>query len=304
MRGPIVLSGVIVALALAACGGSGQEAQPPTQPVIPPPTTTEPASSTAAGEESWEEFDRTNFDRATTVDNEWFPLTPGSQLVYEGSTVEGGRRVAHRVVSVVTDLTKTIEGVRTVVIWERDFSAGELVESELALFAQDNDGNVWHFGQYPEEYERGRLVDAPAWIAGIQNARPGVAMKARPETGASSYSQGWGPAVNWTDRAQTSRSGARTCVAVDCYDDVLVIEEFSKEEPGAFQLKYYAPGVGNVRVGWKGDDPSKETLELVAVGRLSAAALAEARAEALRQEKRGYRISKDVYARTSPAEAP
>lgn len=304
MTGPIVLLGVLVALVLAACGGSGQEAQPPTQPVIPPPTTTEPTGSTAAGEESWEEFDRTNFDRSTTVDNEWFPLTPGAQLVYEGSTVEGGRRVAHRVVSVVTDLTKTIEGVRTVVIWERDFSAGELVESELALFAQDNDGNVWHFGQYPEEYERGRLVEAPAWIAGIQNARPGIAMKARPEPGARSYSQGWGPAVNWTDRAQTARSGARTCVAVDCYEDVLVIEEFSKEEPGAFQLKYYAPSVGNVRVGWKGDDPSKETLELFAVGRLSAAGLANARAEALRQEKRGYRVSKDVYARTSPAESP
>lgn len=93
-------------------------------------------------------------------------------------------------------------------------------------------------------------------------------------------------------------------MAVDCYEDVLVIEEFSKEEPGAFQLKYYAPSVGNVRVGWKGDDPSKETLELFAVGRLSAAGLANARAEALRQEKRGYRVSKDVYARTSPAESP
>lgn len=305
MRTSIALLAVTLALAtLTACGGSGREAHPPTQPVLPPPTTTEPTGSTGASEEPWEEFDRMNFDRSTMIDNEWFPLTPGTQLVYEGSTVESGRRVPHRLVSIVTDLTKTIQGVRTVVIWERDFSRGELVESELALFAQDSDGAVWHFGQYPEEYEKGRLVEAPAWIAGIQNARPGIAMKATPEPGAPSYSQGWGPAVNWTDRAQASKSGVSTCVPVDCYEDVLIIEEFSKEEPGAFQLKYYSRGVGNVRVGWKGDDPSKEILRLVELGQLSGAALAEARAEALEQEGRAYRISKDVYAQTSPAETP
>jgi hypothetical protein len=38
-------------------------------------------------------------------------------------------------------------------------------------------------------------------------------------------------------------------VPIDCYDEVLVIEEFERNKPGAFQLKYYAPGVGDVRVG-------------------------------------------------------
>jgi hypothetical protein len=204
----------------------------------------------------------------------------------------------------VTDLTKVIDGVRTVVAWDRDYSAGELVETELALFAQDDDGNVWHLGQYPEEYENGEFVDAPAWIAGFQNARPGISMKAKPELGAPSYSQGWGPAVNWTDRAQVYRTGEETCVPVDCYEDVLVMEEFSEEEPGAFQLKYYAPGVGNVRVGWKGDDPSRETLKLVKLVQLSAEALADVRAEALKLEKHAYTLSKDVYAHTSPAEGP
>ena len=129
-------------------------------------------------------------------------------------------------------------------------------------------------------------------------------MKAKPEPGAPSYSQGWGPAVNWTDRAQVYRTGEETCVPVDCYEDVLVMEEFSEEEPGAFQLKYYAPGVGNVRVGWKGDDPSRETLKLVKLVQLSAEALADVRAEALKLEKRAYTLSKDVYAQTSPAEGP
>lgn len=300
---PLLLLVLLLAIALTACSGEGQEAQPPTLPLSPPATSKNATGSTEASEERWEDFDPGSFDRSVTIDNEWLPLEPGTQFVYDGSTVEGGRRVPHRLVSIVTDLTKVVEGVRTVVVWERDFSGGKLVEAELALFAQDNDGAVWHFGQYPEEYEKGRVVETPAWIAGLQNARPGIVMKAQPEPGGPSYSQGWGPAVNWTDRAQATGSGKRTCVPVDCYEDVLVIEEFSQEDPGAFQLKYYAAGVGNVRVGWRGDDPSKESLKLVALGRLSAAALAEARAEALEQEKRAYRISKDVYAHTSPAEA-
>ena len=304
LRSLVLFTVALVAVTLAGCGGKDQQTQPQTVPVTPPATTSDTTTGfTEASEEPWEKFDRHSFDRSTTIDNEWMPLEPGTQFVYDGSTVEGGRRVGHRLVSIVTDLTKVVEGVPTVVIWERDFSAGKLVEAELALFAQDNDGTVWHFGQYPEEYEKGRIADTPAWIAGIQNARPGVVMKAKPEPGAPSYSQGWGPAVNWTDRAQATASGKRMCVPTGCYEDVLVIEEFSQEDPGAFQLKYYARGVGNVRVGWKGNDPSKEVLKLVALGRLSPEALAEARAAALEQEKRAYRISKDVYAHTKPAEA-
>ena len=41
------------------------------------------------------------------------------------------------------------------VVWERDYTEGEEVEAELAFFAQDNYGNVWHMGEYPEEYENG-----------------------------------------------------------------------------------------------------------------------------------------------------
>lgn len=304
-RGPFVLAALLLAISLSACGGRDQpQSQSKTLPETQQEKTPETTGSTEATEQRWEVFDRNNFDQSTTIENEWFPLQPGTQFIYEGSSVEDGKRLPHRVVFTVTDLTKVIDGVRTVVVWDRDYSAGELVETELALFAQDDDGNVWHLGQYPEEYENGEFLDAPAWIAGFQNARPGISMKAKPEPGAPSYSQGWGPAVNWTDRAQVYRTGEKTCVPVDCYEDVLVMEEFSEEEPGAFQLKYYAPGVGNVRVGWTGDDPSRETLKLVKLVQLGAEELADVRAAALKLEKRAYTLSKDVYAHTSPAEGP
>jgi hypothetical protein len=51
------------------------------------------------------------------------------------------------------------------VVWERDYSDGQEVEAELAFFAQDKDGNLWHMGEYPEEYEGGEFEKAPGWRA-------------------------------------------------------------------------------------------------------------------------------------------
>ena len=79
-------------------------------------------------------------------------------------------------------------------------------------------------------------------------------------------------------------------------------EEFNPDEPGAFQLKYYAAGVGNVRVGWRGaKEEEKETLELVDLNHLSPEALAEVRRKALAMDGRAYERS-EAYRETPPAE--
>ncbi len=95
----------------------------------------------------------------------------------------------------------------------------------------------------------------------------------------------------------------KVCVKAGCYENVLVVAESSLDEEGAWQLKYYAPGVGVVKVGWRGDDASQEELELVETSQLDAEALAEIRAEALAMEVRAYQVSDDVYAHTQPIEA-
>jgi hypothetical protein len=221
------------------------------------------------------------------------------RLSYRGQTIENGERLARSVVFVVTDLTKVIDGVRTTVVWERDYKAGVLDEAELAFFAQADDGTVWHFGEYPEVYEEGVVIETPTWIHGQKGARAGINMKAQPQLQERSYAQGWGPSVGWADRARINQVGQRTCVAAGCFQGVVVTDEYSLAEPGAHQLKYYAPGVGNVRVGFFGNDPNKETLELVSAAPLGRADLAQARAEALKMEKSAYQRSKDVYGRTA-----
>jgi hypothetical protein len=248
-------------------------------------------------------FDHDNFDAPTVIDNEWLPMRPGTQLVFEGTTNEG-ELLDHQVIITVTDLTKVIDGIESVVSWDLDFSDGELVEAELAFFAQDNDGNVWRMGEHPEEYEDGEFVDAPTWMAGVDGAVAGVSMLGEPVTGSLSYSQGWAPEVGFIDRGRVHLAAQRTCVEFDCFDDVLVIDEFNVEEGNAHQLKYFARGLGNVQVGWAGNDNTREELELVAVAQLGFADLIDVRAAALELEAHAYEVSRDVYGATEPAIAP
>lgn len=251
------------------------------------------------GAKEFEDFDPSNFDNPTQIDNEWWPLEPGTEFVYEGFDLVDGEKTPHRIVTTVTDLTKVISDVRTVVIVEKDFSDDKLEEQELAFFAQDNDGNVWHFGQYVEHYEDTEYVGNRAWLVGLpEGAKAGIMMQAEPKLGTPSYSQGYAPPpYYWTDRARTYQMGEKTSIAFGDYDDVLVVEEFAQKEPGVFQLKYYARGVGNIRTGWRGDDTQQEEMELIEVVKLDSEAMAEIREEALAMEERGF-----MYAQTSPVE--
>jgi hypothetical protein len=191
-----------------------------------------------------------------------------------------------------------------VVIWDRDYDDGQLVEGEIAFHAQDKAGNVWLLGEYPEEYEEGRFVGAPStWIAGVAGAKPGILMRATPGLGTSSYSQGLAPASGFTDRAEVYKVGQKTCVPVDCYQNVLVINEWDAANPEeGVQRKYHAPGVGIVRVGFEPGDEEEETLVLEKIRHLGPKALAEVRQQALKLDKRAYEASKELYRHTPPAE--
>jgi hypothetical protein len=247
-------------------------------------------------------FDHDRFSAPTRIANRWMPLVPGTQFVLEGRSNRGGGPLPHRVILTVTDLTKVIDGVRTVVLWDRDMNEGEIEESELAFHAQDNDGNVWGMGEYPEEYEDGRFHGAPkTWIAGLEGARAGLALPGDPRSGSPPYLQGLSEKIDFYDCGRVHEMGQRVCVAGTCYDSVMVIDEWSPHDPeSGHQRKFYAPGVGNVQITAV-DDPEDETLVLVKVVQLSAAELADARAAALALEKHARQVSA-VYRQTAPAE--
>jgi hypothetical protein len=202
-------------------------------------------------------------------------------------------------------MTKVIAGVRTRVVQELDFDDGVLGERELVFLAQDDDGNVWQVGEFPEEVEDGEITKTPMWIHGAHGARAGVMMKAVPIVGTPSYAEGWGPQFGWNDRGETFAVDARTCSAIACYTGVMVVREYNPDEANAAQLKYYAPGVGAVRVGWRGSaEEEREELALVSITRLGAGELADLDREVLAQDARGYEAMPDVYGTTEPIQPP
>jgi hypothetical protein len=281
-------------LVTSACGTQARTDRPE------PDRTSEGSAAVAA-----EDYDPSRFGDSANVDNRWYPLRPGTRLDYRGSALEDGKQERHGVTVIVTDLTKVVDGVENVVVWERDYADGELTETELALFAQDRDGNIWHMGEYPEEWENGKFAKAPAWVHGVAGATAGITVPGRPEVGTPDFAQGYAPPpISWADRGRVHRTGQKTCVPEGCYSDVLVIEEFERSVPEAFQDKYYAPGVGVVRVGWRGkNDDSKEALELVDFATLTPEEMDAARADARALEDRAYRIGKDVFGSTPRARA-
>jgi hypothetical protein len=244
-----------------------------------------------------EDFDDDDFPYRPEIDNRFLPMVPGTRLILEGS-VDG---VPHRVVFTVTDLRKRIDGVYTLVIWDTDESDGELVESELAFFAQDEDENVWNLGEYPEEFEDGEFVGAPStWITGEEDAEAGIHMQAHPRVRSRQYVQGFAPEIDFLDCARVVQRHQETCVPAGCFDNVLVTHETNLLDPeGGIQSKFHAPGVGIVQIDAV-EPPTGETLELVEIVNLSGSALRRARNEALRLDRRGYRFS-EVYRSTSPA---
>jgi hypothetical protein len=258
-------------------------------------------ATSETAEPQFPDFDANNFDSSTVIDNEWAPMKPGTKWAYEGTAVnDEGKSVDRRIEFTVTDLTKEIDGVRTVVAWIEDYTDGELGEKEIAFYAQDKSGNVWYFGEHPEDYENGKFIEAPTWIAGLEDAKAGIVMMAKPQLGMPNIYQGWGPKVEWSDYGRVEQMGQEICVPVKCYKDVLVNAEASLAEPGAFQLKYYAPSVGEVQVGWRGTDPTKEELKLVEYKQLSPEELAEIHTQALELEKHAYEVSPDSYGKTTP----
>lgn len=256
------------------------------------------AAAGAAEEKPYEDLVSAKFTRPTAIDNPWFPMKPGARFVWEGSSVEFGRKFEHHVVFTVTDLTKEIAGIETVVGWDQDYVDGVLAETEIMFLAQDDDGALWSLGEYPEEYEDGVFVDAPLWIHGLGDGKGGILIPAKAAVGTRSFAQGWSPSMGFTDRGKVHAVGQKVEVPFGSYDDVLVIEEWDKEEPDARAFKYYARGVGHIKVSSK-DTDDQEELGLVRIEQLDGTELAKARKAALRLEENAREFSPELYALTA-----
>lgn len=179
---------------------------------------------------------------ASTGRNPFFILEPGWQLVLEGE--EDGETA--RLTITVLDQTRTVAGVETRVVEEREEQDGELVEISRNFMAISRlTGAVGYFGEEVDLYEDGRVVrHEGAWLAGEAGARFGLLLPGAPAVGARFY-QEVAPGVA-LDRAEILGLSDALVTPAGRFEGCLRVRESSALEQGS-EVKLHAPGVGLVQ---------------------------------------------------------
>jgi hypothetical protein len=185
------------------------------------------------------EFDLSKCNMVTTGRNDYFVLEPGFQLVLEG----GGTRVQ----ITVLDETKTVDGVLTRVVEEREWKKGQLHEVANNYFAIcEQTKDVYYFGEDVNYYKNDKVVKHDgSWLAGRNGAKAGLIMPGSPKVNMKYY-QEIAPGVAM-DRAEIV-SLTETCkTPAGTFAKCMKVKEGSELDLGVTEYKYHAPGIGLVR---------------------------------------------------------
>ena len=128
-----------------------------------------------------EAFDVNKGDLSPTGKSEYFILEPGFTAVYEGK--EDGEEMVLTIT--VTDKTKTVDGVETRVVEEKETANGKVVEISQNYFAISKaTGDAYYFGEDSVTYKDGKEVNHEgSWLAGVAGARFGLALPGKPKVG-------------------------------------------------------------------------------------------------------------------------
>ena len=217
---------VLVATLLTGCGSPDEKAG---------------ASSEKAEKTYAPNIDPSNF--VEEVDNKYFPLEPGTTFVYEGKDEEAVERIE----VTVTNDTKRVMGVDCVVLRDRVWIDGELVEDTFDWHAQDKEGTVWYFGENSREIENGEVVSTEgSWEAGVDGAEPGILIRADPKVG-ETYRQEYYPGQAM-DRGKVLGLDESATVPYGSFDHLLMTKDWNPLDPAAgVAQKYYAPGIGKLQ---------------------------------------------------------
>jgi len=197
------------------------------------------SNARASGSDYEPALDPANF--VTVIDNPYFPLPVGRTLVYEG--VKDGQSQIDTVT--VTDQTRVIEGITARMVSDISTHDGALLEKTFDFYAQDKQGNVWYLGEDTTAFlANGKTDTSGSWMAGVHDAEPGIIMEANPQI-PDAYRQEFlvGQAE---DTAWVVERGGTVTVPYGRLRNTLTTLEATRIEPGLYDLKVYAPGIGIV----------------------------------------------------------
>lgn len=194
-------------------------------------------------------------DFTDQIDNPYFSLTPGTTFSYQSKTDEGTEVIK----VMVTDKTKRVMGVTTLVVWDRVWLDDQLIEETYDWYAQDQEGRVWYFGEDSKEYENGKVVSTKgSWEGGVNGAMPGLIMKNKLTVG-DSYRQEYyqGEAEDWAEVVSLSE---KAVVPYGSFENCVKTKDWSALEPEVIEYKYYSPSVKNVVLETDADNTTRVEL--------------------------------------------
>jgi hypothetical protein len=216
-------------LFLAGCGESDEDSQAEAPAPYELPQGNEPV-----------ELDPADF--VAEIDNQYWPMAPGSRWVYSETDAEGTEQ---RVVVTVTDRKKTILGIEATVVHDRVSEGDEIVEDTFDWYAQDRWGGVWYLGEDTTEYENGKPASTEgSWEAGVDGAQAGLIIPPDPQPGMAYRQEHY--AGEAEDRGRILRLDARAKVPFGSFDELLETEDTNLLEPDVVERKFYAKGVGPI----------------------------------------------------------
>lgn len=196
------------------------------------------------------------FSAPTTVDNPYFGVTGVDYRLYLG--VDEGEPL--RIEVAPTGETKSIdwEGGTTETIESQFIATSErdLLEIAVDWFAQDDNGNVWYFGENVWNYEEGRIANmGGTWLAG-KDGPPGLIMPGEPALGQRFNPENIPGLVFETVEVQEV-DGTFTLSTGEELTGVLLLHEVLDD--GSEEFKEYAAGYGNLTT----DAPPVERVDIV-----------------------------------------
>jgi hypothetical protein len=195
--------------------------------------------NTKPGQGGWRDtFPVNKADLAPTGSNPYLAIQPGRVL----KLAHGNDRLT---ISILPD-PKTVDGVATGVLEEREEKDGQLIEVSRNYFATDpHTGDVYYFGEDVDNYKDGKVINHDsAWLAGEKGARFGLMMPGKPRVGDRFYQEIAPKAA--LDRVEVVSVDETVKTPAGTFHHCVHLRETTPLEPDVSH-KYYAPGVGMIK---------------------------------------------------------
>ena len=202
------------------------------------------------------------FSNSLNIDNAFFPFEPDGLKRFEGN--DHGTKIAavDYYLTTIRTFTWNSSAVGCHILVEEAYEDEVLVERSFNYFAQADDGTVYYFGEVVNNFdENGAILNHDgSWLVGgpqgsdpaetATASDPAVFMPANPEVGDTFKPEDLFPIVDET--VEVVDVDVDVNVPAGKHDGAIKVEESTLLGPDT-ELKWYAPGVGVVKVQTRGE---------------------------------------------------